>query len=418
MFKFLVVPLNLMFIFLLNAILSEDIKIEHEHPSGIASLGECEVAVTFEKGKVIGFAKYIQPIPKGVEVESIETNGGSFTFQQGSIKVIWMALPKEEKFTIKYKLKATDPYLDKIELGGTFTYLDQNKRMTFDAQKKVIAVGGKVPIEEETQEEAQEEQPTASASTGASRDILALGNNKYKMNINVNKASVNGFAKIQDFFPSGAKVSEDNSNGAVFTVVDKKAKFVWMELPSGESFDISYIIDLANASDKDPSSIFGEFSYLQEGQTQKVKIGSGTTSEEMMANNEPAEEEVIEEEPVQKPTPRKKTPRKTFTQNVTSTPAPQNGVNYRVQILAGHKNVGAAYFNTNHSYSGQFYVENHEGWVKYTTGSFGVYRQARDKRNNITSQYNFPGPFVVAYNDGDRITVQEALMITNQKWLK
>ena len=56
--------------------------------------------------------------------------------------------------------------------------------------------------------------------------------------------------------------------------------------------------------------------------------------------------------------------------------------------------------------------------MKYTTGDFLAYKQARDGREEIKSNYTFPGPFVVAYNNGERITVQEALMISNQKWVK
>ena len=61
-------------------------------------------------------------------------------------------------------------------------------------------------------------------------------------------------------------------------------------------------------------------------------------------------------------------------------------------------------------------IENHESWIKYTTGNFTVYKEARDKRNNVNDNFNFDGPFVTAYNNGERITVQEALMISRQKW--
>ena len=46
-----------------------------------------------------------------------------------------------------------------------------------------------------------------------------------------------------------------------------------------------------------------------------------------------------------------------------------------------------------------------------------VHKKARNKRESLGS-YKFPGPFVTAYNNGDRITVQEALMITKQDWVQ
>ena len=64
-----------------------------------------------------------------------------------------------------------------------------------------------------------------------------------------------------------------------------------------------------------------------------------------------------------------------------------------------------------------FDIENHEGWVKYTTGEFNEYKTARNKREALF-KHKFPGPFVTAYNNGERITVQEALMTSKQDWVQ
>lgn len=102
---------------------------------------------------------------------------------------------------------------------------------------------------------------------------------------------------------------------------------------------------------------------------------------------------------------------------VSRAPEAEKGVTYKVQILAAHRVVNKTYFKQRHGFSEDFNIENHEGWVKYTTGRFGEYKQARDERERLKSDYNtLPGPFVTAYNNGDRITVQEALLISKQQW--
>ncbi|MFN6378166.1 MAG: hypothetical protein ACK4WD_02760 [Flavobacteriales bacterium] len=102
---------------------------------------------------------------------------------------------------------------------------------------------------------------------------------------------------------------------------------------------------------------------------------------------------------------------------VSSAPDAEKGVTYKVQILAAHRVVNKTYFKQRHGFSEDFNIENHEGWVKYTTGKFGEYKTARDERERLKSDYNtLPGPFVTAYNNGDRITVQEALLISKQQW--
>ena len=56
------------------------------------------------------------------------------------------------------------------------------------------------------------------------------------------------------------------------------------------------------------------------------------------------------------------------------------------------------------------------GWIKYTVGNHSEYKKARDSRNELNN-HEFPGPFVSAYNYGERISVQEALILSKQSWI-
>ena len=58
-----------------------------------------------------------------------------------------------------------------------------------------------------------------------------------------------------------------------------------------------------------------------------------------------------------------------------------------------------------------------QGFNKFMVGNFNEYKEARSHRENI-KQKGCSSAFVVAYNGAKRITVQEALMITSQKWFK
>ena len=98
--------------------------------------------------------------------------------------------------------------------------------------------------------------------------------------------------------------------------------------------------------------------------------------------------------------------------SITASPA---GINYRVQIMALHKPVDVSYFSLKRKINTQVNTELNGGFTKYTIGNYPDYKTVRDERESVRNR-GIVGPFVVSYNSGVRITVQEALMISHQKW--
>ena len=70
-----------------------------------------------------------------------------------------------------------------------------------------------------------------------------------------------------------------------------------------------------------------------------------------------------------------------------------------------------------YAYPGEIRQERQADWYKYTTGYHTTYRSARDNRVDLAAHHSFPGPFVTAYRNDKRITVQEALLLTKQNWI-
>lgn len=89
-----------------------------------------------------------------------------------------------------------------------------------------------------------------------------------------------------------------------------------------------------------------------------------------------------------------------------------------MQIAATHQNISDNHFKNKYSLNDKIAREMHEGWNKFTIGGYTTYKEARDKRNVVWNNHKITDAFVTAYNNGVRVTVQEALMISNQKWIQ
>ncbi|MBL7884735.1 MAG: hypothetical protein JNL69_11745, partial [Bacteroidia bacterium] len=103
--------------------------------------------------------------------------------------------------------------------------------------------------------------------------------------------------------------------------------------------------------------------------------------------------------------------------SATSIPAPQSNVNYKVQIAALQNAVGINVLANRYGINEKINMEMTGGLTKYTIGSHNEYKSARDARE-VAKNKGIQGAFVTAYNAGNRITVQEALMITKQNWYR
>jgi hypothetical protein len=431
-----------------------DVTATQKIPDKVSVGEEITIEVTIFKDDVTGFAKVQQTLPVGFTAEVVDAKGATFSFKENTVKFIWMALPADKEFTITYKLITTQDILGKFTIGGKFSFISDNERKNIDIAESSINIVKESDVVADVKEEPKTTDPvvepvtqepvvevaapevientTNTVNIQTARTIEDLGG-KYKITLKVNQTNLDGFAKFTDVIPNGFTAIADNAEGGIFSFKEGEAKILWMAAPKKDEFSVSYFIEPTASATDGNFDINGSLSYLENDVTQKHIINSSTfTHKSQIASVEetPTTKEVIEK-PVVEPkkevsSPIKKEEPKPVTNKtqpvkeeksvpvVTSTPSAEKGVTYKVQVGAGHQNVSKNYFASKFSLSDAVSTESHEGWIKYLVGKFTEYKQARDKRNDVRN--NIKNAFVTAYNQGKRITVQEALMISNQKW--
>jgi septal ring-binding cell division protein DamX len=225
-----------------------------------------------------------------------------------------------------------------------------------------------------------------------------------------------------------------------------------MNLPTERYFTISYRLIPKNQAKLEAPRVKGNFSYMVEDKTISmpivqrdadlmnltvdevgnlvtdvksnpvdlpveepalVAVVETATLKEEPLKEEPEKVETVKEEPARAET---KTRKPKDNGSLSYSLEPESGVYYRVQVAAGHKAVNVDRYFKKYNLGKEVRKELHEGWHKYSIGSFMVYKEARDYRVHLWNTTPVKDAFVSAYNSGKRITVQEALMITEQQW--
>ena len=83
----------------------------------------------------------------------------------------------------------------------------------------------------------------------------------------------------------------------------------------------------------------------------------------------------------------------------------ESGVYYRVQITANRSAFDARSLYSQAGVDQEVFVEEHGDFYKYTAGSFTSYDQAVRYRDQLETNPEIEGAFVVSYKDGKRIPI-------------
>lgn len=443
MIKHLLLLVNMFVLLVLNFIFSE-VKVEMNTPGQVEAGNEIYVEITLDKSDFDSFARFQQEIPAGLNPIPVKTANADFSFKDQKVKFIWLKLPAEQKITIAYKMQVDQRLKGSFNLNGTFSYIADNERKSVEVNPKYIVINPSSTIDPKLIVDINDFKnlvsPVQKTETGIDQvkcirqtPYLAKGNNEYIVNVLINKGAKEKFAKIQELVPEGFSAVAIESKEAIFTFKDQTVKLLWMNLPTDPYFVVSYKL-IPNEGVKETPKMEGTFSYIENDNTLSINIVEkdvnleNVSQENLLAVISSAGEVITEPTEYVQPQDYSGKVKIEIAESalkliredtkLTSMLEPESGIYYRVQIAAGHRPINIDRYFKKYNLDKEVRTEFHEGWRKYSVGSFYVYKAARDYRVHIWNTTTIDDAFVSAYNEGKRITVQEALMITNHEWYR
>nr|MBA3706291.1 hypothetical protein [Bacteroidota bacterium] len=130
------------FLFFLSAIsFAQDLTVIQKYPETAIPGGDYVVETTVKRSGITGFMKFFQGVPSGCTAKVIESKGGSFSFDKGGAKIIWIALPAETEFTISYMVSIPKDIEGIKNINGKLSYMVNNERKVYDLETKTIRIG-------------------------------------------------------------------------------------------------------------------------------------------------------------------------------------------------------------------------------------------------------------------------------------
>lgn len=98
---------------------------------------------------------------------------------------------------------------------------------------------------------------------------VAKAGNKGELEVEIQKKSINSFAKYQVEFPNGVSIAEVNSKNGNFSIEGDKAKIVWINLPNEEKFNIKLSV-MFKENVQFPITLYQKFYYLENSVKKEV----------------------------------------------------------------------------------------------------------------------------------------------------
>ncbi|MDR3187575.1 MAG: hypothetical protein LBT94_00095 [Prevotellaceae bacterium] len=426
----------------------KQVELKMNAPSEVTAGEAFTVQLSIINNGATGFARFHADLPKGFAAEEVEgeTADATFSFDEQRVRFVWATLPEAPELNFSYRIRVTDPRLKgNLQLSGRFTYIVGADRQAEEAEVSVtvapspqVAAAQAIDIEayqaEDVQpwsEALQAAQPveapqgsatgadaptfTATAESGrGSASVFAVRqkpymvDNEYYVNIQITKALLSGSGRVDETlsFPV-SKIEAVETKGALFQIDDSRSKisFVWTELPQDTgSFVIAYkVIPWQGAAQL---AVQGLFTYSDSEGEKNIRI---VEREVDFSVHVPVPPLAAASQAVEAPAAPKKVSQPT-----------QRGLVFKVQLQATRRPLQnfEAYFRqygvTDHVVEEKLDANAQPYIYKYVVGPFKRYEQAQSKRDQVWRK-GITDAFVTCYYNGDRITIQEALMISSKK---
>ena len=445
MIKYLFIIINSLSFFIYGLFSGDNgITITSTIPANMVAGQEIAIDLKVNKGGMSGFAKLQLELPEGVTVKEAEDKGANYSYNAGIAKWVWPALPMESEIVVHITLFVEASAQGAKTIVSKYSYVENNVKQVVEMNPVEVNI---LPPGSDINTPAPVATPSKltgdSTSVAVSTPVISAGSepsgiinvtraisagamdNEFLITLKIKKDGTKGFARYSDDIAEGILVKAAKTDGGSFSVADGKIKFVWVNVPEKDELEISYTI---SGSTSNAIVLGGEYSYLEDNQSKKFKVPMETIA---FQTKQLATEEKKENKPAEIKDPEIVIP--ATVQSVEETVAKklsENSMENTLEKKAGDMNfvvqVGAFTNSkvTTQRLKKKFSIkeaiksEMRDGYSKFMIGSHSEYKSARNQRETMQSVNGVKSAFVVAYNQGKRITVQEALMITNQKWFK
>jgi len=242
----------------------------------------------------------------------------------------------------------------------------------------------------------------------ATRKAKLLDANSAEVNLQIQQFQAGSFVKITEYIPTNCTCEVTESSGASLRKEENAQIFLWFQAPERQALTPSYILKCA--LDVKTLAFAGDLEIAFGTQIKTSDIAHIDWLEAFPASNENMELNLTPDSP-SIPEARKNT--RAFHRDAKS----NTEVSYSVQLLANHRDLSAEEMAGHLGYSGSYSIYRHEGWHKYLVPEVSTYSEAHFVRSKIWTSTLAEDAFVTASLKGERITVQEALLLSNQTWI-
>ena len=331
--------------------------------------------------------------PEGIPVEVKQTNA-SKTWEKAHV---WHWMWEDTPATLEIELNVEHKEAEELLVTWDQIHSGQRHRASLGS------------IRLEASEEHNRDIDDASIPPVAVRKATPLNQHVAEVHLEISGFPPGAFLKWTEFVPEGCTCQvSDDGNSALRSTTNSEI-FIWFQAP--ELGSISTIYEL-NCPDLDlralPFDGTLEWAFGSEGDLTHIAgvewlEETLASSENMRLNQSPEAQGVA-------PASRALSARASRLNNTPN-------LHYSVQILANHRDVDGHVLEEELGFRDRFHIVRHDGWHKYLTDEVSSYAEARNMRSTLWETTKVTDAFVTASFEGQRISVQEALLMSNETWM-